>query len=99
MVKSKTKISHQEKRKTDRGLVETIRASKKLKGWQVVATILSRPKSAMKEVNLSELRGEGTLIVPGKVLSMGTIEGKIKVAALRFSERAREKLIMQGARH
>lgn len=96
MIKSKTKISKQLQRKRSPDLVETVIAAKKAEGWIEVAAILSSPKRIKIEKNLSQLEGKGTLIVPGKVLSMGEVKGKIKVAALAFSGRAREKLKSAG---
>jgi len=97
MVKSKTKISKQEKRKTHLELVETIRLAKKTKAWFAIAEALSSPRKNHSEINLSEIdknSKEGEfIVVPGKVLSQGEISKKIKIAAVNFSERAKEKLL------
>ena len=51
----------------------------------------------MPSLNLTEIEKnskEGdTIVIPGKVLSQGDINKKIKVVALGFSEKAREKLM------
>ncbi|MEK6926551.1 MAG: uL15 family ribosomal protein [Nanoarchaeota archaeon] len=96
MIKSKTKISKQTQRKRNPDLVETIMAAKKSNAWLEVAAILSSPIRKKVEKNLSELEGKGTLVVPGKVLSMGEVKGKFKVAALSFSKKAEESLKKAG---
>ena len=49
------------------------------------------------EINLDEIsrisKAGETIAVPGKVLSQGDIDKKIKLVALAFSERAREKIL------
>jgi len=97
MVKSKTKISKQLNKKTSSYLVETIRAAKKNQAWLEVAGILSGPRRNRIDFNLNQLdketkEGEG-VIIPGKVLSQGEVSKKMKIVALGFSEKAREKLL------
>ena len=96
-MKTKTKISKQEERKTDSDLVETIRAARKKEKWLEVAGLISRPRRKRINLNLSEVdkhSKEGDkILVPGKVLSQGEIKKKIKVIALNFSEKAKEKLL------
>ena len=99
-MKSKAKIEKQLQRKIKKDLVNTILAAKKHKNWLEVAAILSGPRRKKKEANLEELdkkakEGE-ILVIPGKVLSLGEINKKIKVVALNFSEKAREKLLKSG---
>lgn len=43
--------------------------------------------------NKQNKQGRKTIAVPGKVLSQGEIDKKIKLVALGFSEKAREKLL------
>jgi len=96
-MKSKTKIEKQTKRKTSLKLVKTIINAKKNKGWVEIASILSGPRKKRTNINLEEIdkkSKEGEIIVvPGKVLSQGEINKKIKIIALNFSERAKEKLL------
>ncbi len=96
-MKSKTKIEKQLKRKINPDLVETLIATKKGDAWIKVAEILSSPRRKMKTINLSEInekaKEKDIIVVPGKVLSMGEINKKIKIVALRFSEKAKEKLL------
>ncbi len=93
---SKAKIEKKLQKKTNSNLVETIIAAKKQDSWKDVANILSGPRRNQINVNLEELNkieNEKTIIVPGKVLSGGEINKKIKISALSFSEKAKEKLL------
>lgn len=95
-MKTKTKISKQIEKKSNKELVETILAAKKKNKWIKIAGILSGPRRKSIGLNLGEIdknsqEGE-TIIVPGKVLSQGEINKKIKIVAQSFSEKAREKL-------
>jgi len=98
-MKSKTLIEKQIKAKNDKELVETIIAAKKNKNWYKIAEILVSPRRNHLEINLNELEKKADkkiLIVCGKVLSQGEITKKYKIAALKFSEKAKEKLIKAG---
>ncbi len=96
-MKSKTKISNQAKRKFNPELVETIKLCKKKENSLKIASILSQPRRQRVNLNLREINekskeGEKVLI-PGKVLSQGELDKKIKIVAFNFSEKAREKLL------
>lgn len=95
-MKSKTKIDKQLQRKTNPELVETILKAKKKEGWLKIADTLSRPRKRKAGVNLDTINKQtkegDTVVVPGKVLGVGNISKKIRVAALGFSESAKEKL-------
>ena len=96
-MKSKTKISKQLERKSNSKLMETIIAGKKNDSWNQIAGLLSGPRRKRICINLEEINknskpGE-TVLIPGKVLSQGEIDKKIKVVALNFSEKAKEKLL------
>ena len=96
-MKTKTKIDKQIQKKSNKELVETIVAAKKKDKWLKVARILSGPRRKAVSLNLGEINesskdGE-TIIVPGKVLSQGEISKKVKIVALGFSEKAKEKLL------
>ncbi len=97
MAKSRTKIEKQISRKTNPELVKTLIAAKKKDSWLEIARILSSPRRNRINLNLNEISlnaKEGEIIViPGKVLSLGEIDKKLKVVALSFSERAKEKII------
>jgi large subunit ribosomal protein L18e len=95
MTKSNTKITRQTKAKGNPELVETIHLAKKNKGWHRVAEILSYPRRKRPEMNLDEIsiRAKGSMVlIPGKVLSQGELDKKIKVVAFNFSKTAKEKL-------
>lgn len=96
-MKSKTKIEKQIQKKSSRELVETIIACKKKIKWLEVAGILSGPRRKSINLNLGEINEKSEegdkVVVPGKVLSQGEIDKKIKIIAMRFSEKAREKLL------
>ena len=51
-------------------------------------------------MNLEELgkkiKDEKIVVVPGKILSQGEFDKKIKVVALNFSDKAKEKLKKSG---
>ena len=98
MEKSNAKIEKQLFNKTDSNLIKTVVVAKKNPAWKTVASILTMPASKLKGVNLSEINNaeEKTVVVCGKVLSQGEINKKLKVAALKFSNSAKEKLINAG---
>jgi large subunit ribosomal protein L18e len=98
-MKSKTLIEKRTKRKNDSELVETIIAAKKNKNWFKVAEIISSSRRNRIDMNLDEIGKKSDkkiVVVPGKVLSQGEVAKKIKIVALKFSERAKEKLIKSG---
>jgi len=90
---SKTQISKRTKRKTKSELVETILLAKK-NNLLDLAKKLSGPTRLQSKINLSDLNKskENKIIVAGKVLSKGEINRKIEIAALGFSESAKNKL-------
>lgn len=101
-MKSKTLIGKQVVRKNNPEIVETILAAKKKKEWLDVARVLSGPRSNYMNLNLHEINSkvkEGeNVVVPGKILSQGEIDKKIKIIALGFSETAKEKLKKSGSK-
>ncbi len=64
--------------------------------WKRVAADLERPARKAREVNLYKIdavcRDDETVLVPGKVLGVGTLSKPVKVAAYAFSAQARAKL-------
>jgi len=96
MVKSKKLIEEQLQRKTNPELVKTIIAAKKKKNWLEVAAVLSSPRTKKIAMNLDKINDEAEegeiVVIPGKVLSQGELNKKIKVVALSFSEKAKEKI-------
>ncbi len=96
-MKSNTKIEKQLKKKTNPELVETIIAAKKNKNWEEIAKILSGSRNKRNDLNLGKINEEvkegEQVIVIGKVLSNGELNKKIKIIALSFSEKAKEKIL------
>jgi len=96
-MKSKTQIEKQMQRKTSENLVKIIVAAKKNKAWIRVAEVFSGPRKNRMNLNLEEINkrakeGE-TIVVLGRVLSQGEVDKKIKIVALDFSKKAKEKLL------
>lgn len=96
-MKTKSLIEKQAQRKNNPKLVKTIIAAKKNKNWFKIAEILSSPRRKRIDMNLEDIdkrtKEEKIVLIPGKVLSQGEINKKIKVVALGFSEKAKEKLL------
>ena len=99
-MKSKTKISRQLQKKSNSKLIETILSAKKKEKWLEVAGAISSPRRKRINLNLNEINNQtkekDKVLVPGKVLSQGEINKKIKIIALGFSEKAKEKLSKSG---
>lgn len=95
-MKSLTKIKKQVRKKTNQELVETILSAARNEKWMDVARIISGTRRNRISVNLDKIDEEAedgeTVLIPGKILSQGDINKKIKIIALAFSEAAREKL-------
>lgn len=70
--------------------------AKDSKFWSRVLKDLKRPSRQRRVVNvykIDKLAREGeTVVVPGKVLSLGDISKKVDVAAFNFSTEARKKI-------
>lgn len=64
--------------------------------WRRVVKDLSKPTRQRREVNLYKIdryaREGETILVPGKVLSVGEITKKVEVATLKFSVEATKKI-------
>ena len=94
---SKTKINDRWKKKTNNELVEAIFLAKKMNLTQLASEIACPTKKQAK-VNLgklNEIKSE-TIIVPGKILSLGEVKGKFKIYALGASSKAKEKIKKAG---
>jgi len=94
---SKTKIEERLIKKKNPEIVETIILAKK-KNLIDLAKKLSYPNSHYVSINIDRLNNikENRVIVVGKVLGSGEINKKISIAALGFSESAKEKLKKAG---
>jgi len=88
---NKTKIEKRMVQKMDTNLVETIIKLKKTN--PVVAKELARPKRRWPAVNLKEIAMiEGDVLIAGKVLSAGDLDGAKKIVAWSISEKALAKI-------
>ena len=100
MVKTKTKIEKQLQKKRNPELVETVIAGKKKENWKEVVGIIVGSRKNWVKINLDKIDEKsqegGVIVVPGKVLSQGEVNKKLKIAALGFSEKAKEKLLNAG---
>ena len=72
----------------------------KSKFWKRVAEDLEKPTRSRREVNLYVINDNTepneTVIVPGKVLSIGDLDHKVTVAAWNFSGSAKQKINKSG---
>ncbi|MCF7798636.1 50S ribosomal protein L18e [Candidatus Woesearchaeota archaeon] len=77
--------------------LKTLAIQKESKLWKRIATDLEKATRARREVNVYKIdtfAKEGEIvIVPGKVLGSGALSKKITVAALSFSESAKDKIL------
>jgi len=95
------KVKKMDRIKNDQlmGLVtalKTLAIEKKKALWKTIAVELTKPTKNKREVNIYKLEKytkEGDIIiVPGKVLGTGALSKKLTVAALQFSESAKQKI-------
>ena len=70
--------------------------------WKDIAERLERPNRLYPRLNLSKIeryaKDDEFIIVPGKVLGAGMLKKKVRVAAWRISEKAREKIEQAGGK-
>lgn len=70
--------------------------------WRRVAELLERPRRKRVQVNISRINRhtkEGdVVVVPGKVLSCGSLDHPVTVAAWAFSAKAYEKIVAAKGR-
>lgn len=95
---NKTRISKRTKNKRNPEIVEIINLAKK-NNLLDLAKRLSAPRSQYKNINLDELENidSTNILVVGKVLGSGNIKKKIKIAAIGFSNQAKEKLLKNNS--
>jgi len=94
---SKTQINKRLERKRNPKLREIIKIAR-AKSLLELGKKLTGPTKKQVSINvgeLNELEGKNIIVV-GRVLGQGEIDKKITVAALGFSEQAREKLKKAG---
>ncbi len=82
-------------------LEKTSRKTKKV-FWKNVAEILNKPTRNKITINVDKInklaekfKGK-TLVVPGKILSNGELNTKVKVVAVEASNKAEEKINSKG---
>lgn len=94
---SKTTLKLRARKKTNPELEEAIRLATKNASWNKYAKILSQSTRKYSSINLKDIDNQATLgstiLVSGKVLSLGEITKKIKICSLGISEHAKEKLL------
>ena len=85
------------------GLIEELKkksVDQKVNIWEKLASDLSRPTRKRRIVNLSKInrysKENETVVVPGKILSVGQLTKKLNVAAFNFSKEAEQKINQVG---
>lgn len=70
--------------------------------WKRVANDLEAPSSNQRTVNVGKIEKVAkdglTVVVPGKVLSLGSISKKVDVVAYQFSDAAKQKITKAGGK-
>ena len=94
---SKTKLNRRTQRKTDTRLVATIELAKKnnLLDLAKKLSTSTRQHTKLSLDGLNKIK-EDKIILIGKVLGQGEVTKKCSIAALGFSEQAKEKLKKAG---
>ncbi|HMK54536.1 MAG TPA: 50S ribosomal protein L18e [Methanobacteriaceae archaeon] len=68
--------------------------------WKKLAQRLEKPTRQSAEVNISRINRystpDETVLVPGKVLGSGSLDHKVRVVALDFSQSAADKILSAG---
>jgi large subunit ribosomal protein L18e len=70
--------------------------------WRKLSKKLSGPRKDRVEANLKRINRKtednDVIVVPGKILGVGTLDHKITIAALHASRSAREKIEASGSK-
>jgi len=70
--------------------------------WKDIATRLEKPSRNWPVVNLDKIEKyiheKETALIPGKVLSSGTLTKKVSIAAWNFSDKSIEKITKAGGK-
>jgi len=94
-MKSNTKIKKQARKKKSPIVLGTILEGRKNKGWKGVLELLSGSTRNYASKNLYEIDKESevgdTVVIVGKVLSKGELTKKVRVCALYFSAKVKDK--------
>ena len=93
---SKTRLKERARKKTNPEIAATILLASKTPSWLKYAKLLSAPTRKHVSVNLDEIdkhaKTADTILVPGKILSLGNITKKIRVCSFSISKAAKGKL-------
>ncbi|MCU0642044.1 MAG: 50S ribosomal protein L18e [archaeon] len=93
---SRTRFKVRAERKLSPGMQEIMMLLRKNHAWAKHLKMLSMPAKMHVSVNLSEIDKMAsvgdTVLVPGKVLSLGEIAKKVRICSFGISKSAREKL-------
>ena len=93
---SKTQLKSRSRRKTNPSLKDTLALALKNEPWFPLAKKLSGPTRQHSSINLDQIDAKAeagdTILVPGKILSQGTLTKKLALIALSISPAAQEKL-------
>jgi len=70
--------------------------------WKRIAKELNKPARSQRKVNLNKIEAFAkdnlTVVVPGKVLGIGTLTKKLEIAAYGFSDSALVKIKKAGGK-
>lgn len=76
--------------------LKTLSIKEKVNIWKTIALELEKPTRRRRKVNLYKINKftneNETALIPGKVLSVGSLNKEITVAAFQFSEAAKKKI-------
>lgn len=93
---SKTKLKERIRKKTNPELAATLLLVSKNPGWMKHSKMLSSSTRKHSSINLSEIDKQSsmgdTIVIPGRVLSIGEITKKIRICSFGISKMAKEKL-------
>lgn len=81
-------------------LLKKTSVKEKAEIWKRIASDLSKPRRQRRKVNIYKInkytRNDETAVVPGKVLSLGSLDKNIKIAAYQFSDAALKNINRVG---
>ena len=93
---SKSRIKRHQRRKTNPVILDTINAARKSPAWLPIIRIIANSTKKHAQVNLMDIDAKttagDTVVVPGKVLSLGDLTKKVRICSLSISESALDKL-------
>lgn len=82
--------------------LEKLSKRSKQKLWMDVSEKILSPRRNRPSINVADISRSSSdgsnVIVPGKVLGAGSIDHKVTVAALSFSQSAKAKIVASGGK-